>query len=163
VNSLLTAAALHGNRRRETTIRNQGPALVTKPELGVKRDCPQCGARFYDLNKEPAHCPKCDHEFVPEALLKPRRPRREDEAETTEAAPKPAAEVPLDAAENEQKAAKSKKKPALDSEAGDDELGDLDDIDIDLGDEDDDTLLEEDEDEDDDMSGIVSGGEEDDV
>ena len=53
---------------------------MSKPELGVKRDCPECGARFYDLTKEPAHCPKCDHEFIPEALLKPRRGRKEDEA-----------------------------------------------------------------------------------
>jgi uncharacterized protein (TIGR02300 family) len=136
---------------------------VNKPELGVKRDCPQCGARFYDLNKELAHCPKCDNEFVPEALLKPRRPRREDEAEVPEAAPKPVAEVPLDAAEKEQKAPKSKKKPGLDDEAADDELADLEDIDIDIDDDDDDTLLEEDEDEDEDVTGIVSGGEEEDV
>ena len=137
---------------------------MNKPELGVKRDCPECGARFYDLNKEPAHCPKCDHEFVPEALLKPRRPRREDEpAEAPAAAPKPVAEVPLDAAEDEQKAAKSKKKPGLDDETADDELGELEDIDIDIDDDDDDTLLEEDEDEDDDVVGIVSGGEEEDA
>lgn len=138
---------------------------MNKPELGMKRDCPSCGARFYDLNREPAHCPKCDHEFVPEALLKPRKPRREDEAaEAPEAAPKPAAEVPLDAAEKEQKAPKSKKKPGLDTEeTSDDELGDIEDIEIDIDDEDDDTLLEDEEDEDEDVTGIVSGGEEDDV
>lgn len=137
---------------------------MNKPELGVKRDCPQCGARFYDLNKHPAHCPKCDHEFVPEALLKPRKPRREDEASDVETpAAKPAAEVSLDAAEKEQKAPKSNRKPGLDDEAADDELGDIDDLDIDLDDDDDDTLLEEDEDEDDDMTGIVSGGDEDDA
>lgn len=138
---------------------------MTKPELGVKRDCPQCGARFYDLNKEPAHCPKCSHAFIPEAQLKPRRPRREDEAtETGEQAPKPPAEVPLDAAEKEQKAAKSKRKPGLDeAEAAEEELADIDDLDIDIDADADDTLLQEDEDEDEDMAGIVSGGEEDDV
>jgi uncharacterized protein (TIGR02300 family) len=136
---------------------------VNKPELGVKRDCPSCGARFYDLNKEPAHCPKCDHEFIPEALLKPRKPRREDEEAVAEAAPKPAAEVPLDAAEKEQKAPKSKKKPGLDDEAADEELGDIEDIDIDIDDDDDDTLLEEEEDDDDDLGGVVSGGEDEDV
>lgn len=134
---------------------------MNKPELGVKRDCPDCGARFYDLNKEPAHCPKCDHSFVPEVLLKPRRPRREDEAATQEAAPKPVAEVPLDAAEKEQKAPSSKKKPGLDDEAAEDELGEIEDIEID--DDDDDTLLEDDEDEDEDVTGIVSGGEDEDV
>lgn len=136
---------------------------MTKPELGVKRDCPECGARFYDLNKEPAHCPKCDHSFVPEALLKPRRPRREDEPEVQEAAPKPVAEVPLDAAEKEQKAPSSKKKPGLDDEAAEDELGEIEDIDIEIDDDDDDTLLEDDEDEDEDVTGIVSGGEDEDV
>jgi uncharacterized protein (TIGR02300 family) len=150
--------------RRQGASRKEKPP-VNKPELGVKRDCPSCGARFYDLNKEPAHCPRCEHEFVPEALLKPRKPRREDEpAEGVEAAPKPVAEVSLDAAEKEQKAPKSKRQPGLDEEsgeAGEDDLGDIEDIDID--DDDDDTLLEEDEDEDDDMGGIVSGGEEDDA
>jgi uncharacterized protein (TIGR02300 family) len=142
---------------------------VNKPELGVKRDCPECGARFYDLNKEPAHCPKCDHSFVPEALLKPRKPRREDEPVEAPAvaAAKPVAEVPLDAAEKEQKAPKSNKKPGLDGEEEeeerDDELAGIGDIDVDIDDEDDDTLLEDDEDEDDDVAGIVSGGEDDDV
>lgn len=138
---------------------------MSKSDLGVKRDCPSCGARFYDLNKEPAHCPKCDHEFIPEALLKPRKPRREDEPEAAEApAAKPVAEVPLDAAEKEQKAPKSKKKPGLDDEeSSEEDLGELEDIDIDIDDDDDDTLLEEDEDEDEDVTGIVSGGEEEDV
>ena len=26
---------------------------MSKPELGTKRDCPECGARFYDLTKDP--------------------------------------------------------------------------------------------------------------
>ena len=135
---------------------------MTKPELGIKRDCPECGARFYDLNKEPAHCPKCGHHFVPEALLKPRKPRREDEVPEKEAAPKPVAETTLEAADKEAKAPKSKRKPALDDEgaeieAEEDDLGDIDDIDVDLEDDDDDTLLEDDG-EDDDVTNIVSGG-----
>ena len=133
---------------------------MSKSELGVKRDCPQCGARFYDLNKEPAHCPKCAHEFTPEALLKPRKPRREDEPQ--EAAPAPSTEMPLGDADKEQKAAKSKKKPGLDEEGGEEsDLEEFDDLDIDIEDDDDDTLLEDDEDEGDDMGGIVSGGDDD--
>ena len=31
-------------------------------ELGLKRTCVACGARFYDLNKSPAACPKCGTE-----------------------------------------------------------------------------------------------------
>lgn len=32
---------------------------MAKPELGTKRVCVSCGARFYDLTKVPAVCPKC--------------------------------------------------------------------------------------------------------
>ncbi len=28
--------------------------------LGTKRTCPKCEAKFYDLTKNPAQCPKCD-------------------------------------------------------------------------------------------------------
>jgi len=32
---------------------------VAKPELGTKRLCTNCSAKFYDLNKDPIVCPKC--------------------------------------------------------------------------------------------------------
>lgn len=32
---------------------------MAKPELGLKRTCVECNARFYDLNRVPAVCPKC--------------------------------------------------------------------------------------------------------
>ncbi len=32
---------------------------MPKLELGLKRVCVSCGARFYDLRKTPAVCPKC--------------------------------------------------------------------------------------------------------
>ncbi len=32
---------------------------MIKPELGEKHTCVSCGARFFDLNKTPAVCPKC--------------------------------------------------------------------------------------------------------
>jgi len=32
---------------------------VAKPELGIKRLCASCSAKFYDLNKDPIRCPKC--------------------------------------------------------------------------------------------------------
>jgi uncharacterized protein (TIGR02300 family) len=32
---------------------------VAKAELGIKRLCASCGAKFYDLNKSPIVCPKC--------------------------------------------------------------------------------------------------------
>ena len=32
---------------------------MAKPELGTKRLCMNCGAKFYDLSKDPIVCPKC--------------------------------------------------------------------------------------------------------
>ncbi len=39
---------------------------MAKPELGTKRVCVSCGARFYDLVRQPAVCPKCSSEQPPE-------------------------------------------------------------------------------------------------
>ena len=35
---------------------------MAKPELGTKRVCVACGARFYDMSRTPALCPKCGTE-----------------------------------------------------------------------------------------------------
>jgi uncharacterized protein (TIGR02300 family) len=43
-------------------------ASVAKPELGTKRMCAHCGARFYDLNHAPAACPKCGAVFEAAAV-----------------------------------------------------------------------------------------------
>ena len=45
---------------------------MAKPELGTKRVCVSCGAKFYDLAKAPAICPKCGAE-QPADLPRPRR------------------------------------------------------------------------------------------
>ena len=37
---------------------------MTKPELGTKRICAGCGAKFYDLHKTPIVCPTCEAVFV---------------------------------------------------------------------------------------------------
>jgi len=69
------------------------------PELGAKQICPNCQAKFYDLNRRPAHCPKCDAEFDPEEVVKTRRvrsrtiaPDYEDEVEKPVKAVDPDAE-----------------------------------------------------------------------
>jgi uncharacterized protein (TIGR02300 family) len=49
--------------------------MVAKPEWGAKRICPSCGARYYDLQRDPVICPKCGTPFDPEAFLKSRRAR----------------------------------------------------------------------------------------
>ena len=48
---------------------------MAKPEWGTKRICPSCGARYYDLMRDPIVCPKCQTPFDPEAFLKARRSR----------------------------------------------------------------------------------------
>ena len=40
---------------------------MAKPELGTKRVCVACGAKFYDLTRTPAVCPKCGVEQPAEA------------------------------------------------------------------------------------------------
>ena len=34
---------------------------MPKEEWGVKRVCPSCSVRFYDLKKDPMLCPACGH------------------------------------------------------------------------------------------------------
>lgn len=46
---------------------------MAKPDWGKKLTCPSCGARFYNLNKEPATCPKCEATVEIQPVLKPRR------------------------------------------------------------------------------------------
>ena len=36
---------------------------MTKQELGIKRLCAHCGAKFYDLHHSPITCPKCETVF----------------------------------------------------------------------------------------------------
>ncbi|MDE2487057.1 MAG: TIGR02300 family protein [Alphaproteobacteria bacterium] len=48
---------------------------MANPELGAKQICPHCQAKFYDLNKRPAHCPKCGTEFDPDEAIRNRRVR----------------------------------------------------------------------------------------
>src|SRR5215468_4589604 len=57
-----------------------GSENLVKADLGTKRVCPSCGARFYDLQKRPIECPKCSFAFEPEALYKQRRPRQPEPA-----------------------------------------------------------------------------------
>jgi uncharacterized protein (TIGR02300 family) len=126
---------------------------VAKPELGTKRLCASCGAKFYDLNKDPITCPKCGTVFEVAALTPPRgrpdtarAPVHEAEAELPEAAD--AEFVSLEEADAE---AEGKK-------AGD--VVEVEDVDIDEveGAEDDDsTFIEETEEEDTDVTEIIGG------
>jgi uncharacterized protein (TIGR02300 family) len=63
---------------------------MAKPELGTKRVCVACGARFYDLTKVRAICPKCGTE---QPIEQP-RPRRTGGNVIEERRPKKPAPAP---------------------------------------------------------------------
>ena len=46
---------------------------MANPEWGTKRLCQSCGAKFYDLQRKDAVCPKCGTPVEPEPVAKPRR------------------------------------------------------------------------------------------
>jgi len=58
---------------------NLNPCLealhLANPELGAKQICPNCQAKFYDLGRRPAVCPKCANEFDPDEAVRSRRVR----------------------------------------------------------------------------------------
>lgn len=117
---------------------------MAKPDLGTKRSCLSCGAKFYDLNRDPILCPKCGAPFLVAALS---RLRAESKSEDDEEDDLPIASgpdfVPLEAADEDP----SKAVP-----------DDLEIEDAVIGDDDDDTFLETEEDEDDgDVSGLIDG------
>jgi uncharacterized protein (TIGR02300 family) len=64
---------------------------VAKAELGTKRLCANCGAKFYDLNKDPIHCPKCNTVYVVAPVVSRGRPEP-----APPVAPKPAAAAPVE-------------------------------------------------------------------
>lgn len=49
---------------------------MAKPEWGFKRTCLSCGAKFYDMKKDPIVCPKCETVFDPDAATKLKRSRQ---------------------------------------------------------------------------------------
>jgi uncharacterized protein (TIGR02300 family) len=63
---------------------------VAKPELGTKRLCGNCGAKFYDLSKDPIVCPKC-HTVLELAAVSSRS--RPDSAAARAVAPVPEEEA----------------------------------------------------------------------
>jgi len=110
---------------------------VAKPEWGIKRICQSCSAPFYDLQRSPIVCPKCQAVFDPEAILKSRKLKAAEEI-----APAP-------------------KKEIQDPE----DILDDDDDDIVVADVDDDSVLEDASDlDDEDVSGVIeTGGEKDEI
>jgi uncharacterized protein (TIGR02300 family) len=131
---------------------------VAKPELGTKRLCASCGAKFYDLNKDPIHCPKCGTVYEVAPVVTRGRP---DAAAAVVPRPAPveevvAPEVPevetVSLEEADAEASGAKKPAATDADVVEEDV----EVDETLGD-DDDTFIEEQEEEDADVTDIIGG------
>ena len=48
---------------------------MVKPEWGTKRTCQSCGAKYYDMLRDPVICPRCETEYVEPAPITSRRGR----------------------------------------------------------------------------------------
>jgi uncharacterized protein (TIGR02300 family) len=131
---------------------------VAKAELGTKRLCGSCGAKFYDLSKDPIVCPKCGTVFVVAPVTSRSRPDAAAAAAAARAAaPVVAAEaaepaeaefVSLEEADAE---AQGKKAPGADAAAEGDEDIEMDET------LDDATFIAEEEEDDADVTGIIGG------
>ena len=64
-----------------------------RPELGTKRTCQHCGARFYDLGREAIVCPKCGQEHSAEMFNRMKRARPGAEAAARSASKRDAEEA----------------------------------------------------------------------
>jgi len=95
---------------------------VTKQVWGAKRQCAECGARFYDLNKDPIVCPKCKKVHEPEAVKPSRRSRPQPPAKKPVPVPKAPVDVEVPDPELEEPAAEEEEEVLEDtSELGEDE------------------------------------------
>ncbi len=128
---------------------------MVKAELGTKRTCPSCAARFYDLLKNPIVCPKCGANFIAPSIL----PSKGD-MPALAPAPKPreAEADDMETADVELVSLEDAEAP----DAADDETAGIEDVDLgedtEAGEGEDDTFLVEEEEEGDNMSGLLDTG-----
>ena len=125
---------------------------MAKPELGTKRLCASCGAKFYDLNKTPITCPKCGTVF--EVVPVTTRPRPDQVRPVREAEPEPAEAEEAELISLEEADAETQGKKATAAE-GAETIEDAEEEAIE--DDAEDTFIEEEEEEDTDVSEIIGG------
>ena len=109
---------------------------MARPELGTKRVCLECGAKFYDLNRDPITCPKCG------SIFELSKPAAVDVVEVEEKEVAVAVEPESSAEESEAEVISLEDADA--EQASDIDVPDLDDDD---SSDDADVFLDEDEDE----------------
>jgi uncharacterized protein (TIGR02300 family) len=133
---------------------------VAKAELGTKRLCANCGAKFYDLSKDPIHCPKCGTVHVvapvvtrgrpePVAPVVPRAPAPVEEV----VVPEPAEVETVSLEEADAEAQGAKKAPVAGEPGAEEEEVEVEET----LDDDDSTFIEEQEEEDADVTDIIGG------
>ena len=128
-------------------------------ELGTKRLCAGCGVKFYDLNKEPIHCPKCGTVYEVVVATRPVRsagsvaahPPLPEQAPVPE--PQEVETVSLEEADAEGQGAK-KPTPA---EAGTDQEIEEEEVEMDETLGGDVTFVEDQEEEDADVTDVIAG------
>jgi uncharacterized protein (TIGR02300 family) len=139
----------------------QEQAAVAKPELGTKRVCQSCGAKFYDLSKDPITCPKCG--TIYEVVVPTTRGGRPAAAAAAAVAPVadeadvvPAGAEVISLEDADAEATGTKTKTA----AGDPELETEDDVEVEGGDDEEDNtfLVTDEEEEGGDVSDIIGDG-----
>ena len=134
---------------------------MAKAEWGAKRQCASCGARFYDLNRDPITCPECGALFELEALTRGKRVRAVARAEAVEKVVEADDVVLVDDDDIEDDAVLA---PEADDEDDADVAVPVVDEDVDSLDAGDDVLLEDDEDDvADDLGDLVEDEGEDDL
>ena len=121
---------------------------MARPDLGMKRQCMNCGAKFYDLSKSPIVCPKCATVFQAVAVAPARAAAPVAAARRAPVVEEPEVEVagPELVSLEEVEAGEAEKDPVIE-----------DDIEVaaDVGAED--TFLEADEEGEDDVAGLIDG------
>ena len=114
---------------------------MANPELGAKRQCQNCGTKFFDLNRDPINCPKCGTVFEAVAVARA-APRPAPAVEDNEVEVDPAG-VETVSLEDAEASEKPEATPEDEIEVEDEPA--------------DDTFLEEDEEENDDVAGLIDG------
>lgn len=119
---------------------------MVKAEWGTKRICLNCGARFYDMNRDPIVCPACSTALDPVVQSRPRRARAAPKLAAVAAVAGPAATEPDEeletededeavvvADDDEESDAEDDGESAIEdvSELGDDDMADVIETDID--------------------------------
>lgn len=120
---------------------------MARPELGLKRQCMSCGAKFYDLDNDPPTCPKCGTIYQVAAA-------------SSRAAPALAARASAVPADDDEDTDAEKGGPEIVSldevEAAEDDADTTtEDVDGDSNDDADDTFLEEEDTGDDDVADLI--------